>query len=102
LYPGQSPDLYIIYSVQTQEKMRSVTTMEGYGWGEGPWVGFGGWGGLENGAEGLPPVVTDMTEQPRTMGILTVDIVDAKKKQIVWRGQATVDHMSKSDNRDQS
>jgi hypothetical protein len=36
------------------------------------------------------------------MGILTVDIVDAKKKQIVWRGQATVDHMSKSDNRDQS
>jgi hypothetical protein len=27
--------------------------------------------------------------------------VDGKKKQIIWRGQAAVDHMSKSDSRDQ-
>jgi hypothetical protein len=42
LYPGQSPDLLVIYSVQAQEKMHSATTMEGYGWGDGPWMGAGG------------------------------------------------------------
>jgi Domain of unknown function (DUF4136) len=101
LYPGQTPDLLVIYSVQAQEKMHSTTTMEGYGWGDGPWAGFGGWGGMENEAEGLPPVATYTTEQPRMIGILTIDIVDGKKKQIIWRGQATVDCMSKSDSRDE-
>lgn len=28
------------------------------------------------------------------MGILAVDMVDAKKKQLVWRGQATEDSIS--------
>jgi hypothetical protein len=56
---------------------------------------------MENEAEGLPPVATYTTEQPRMIGILTIDIVDGKKKQIIWRGQATVDCMSKSDSRDE-
>lgn len=30
----------------------------------------------------------------RMMGILTVDLVDAKKRQLVWRGQATEDSIS--------
>ena len=28
------------------------------------------------------------------MGILAVDMVDMKKKELVWRGQATVDSIS--------
>ena len=35
LYPGQSPDLYVIYSLRTVEKEDASTTMEGYGWGDG-------------------------------------------------------------------
>lgn len=96
LYPGQSPDLLVIYRVQTPEKVQSTTTMEGYEWGDGPWVGFGNTAG-ENEAEGLPPVVTETTGHPYTMGIVTVDLVDAKRKQIIWRGQATIKHLARSD-----
>ena len=31
---------------------------------------------------------------PRMMGMLAVDVGDAKKKELVWRGQATVDSIS--------
>ena len=77
LYPGQSPDLYVIYSIRTVEKEHATTTMEGYGWGDGPWVGYG-WN--ETMAEGLPPVQTVTTETPQTLGILTLDIVERVKK----------------------
>jgi Domain of unknown function (DUF4136) len=35
------------------------------------------------------------------MAILTVDLVDAKKKELVWRGQATVDSVSNSQKGDE-
>ena len=35
------------------------------------------------------------------MGILTVDLVDAKKKQMIWRGQATEDSISNSQKGDE-
>lgn len=97
LYPGQSPDLYVIYSVQTVEKEDTTTTMEGYGWGDGPWVGYG-WN--ETMAEGMPPVQTVTTDSPQTLGILTIDIVDRAKKTVIWRGQSTIEHVSKNDRRD--
>jgi len=31
---------------------------------------------------------------PRMMGMLAVDMGDVKKKELVWRGQATVDSIS--------
>jgi hypothetical protein len=41
------------------------------------------------------------TEEPRTMGILTVDLYDVAKKHLVWRGQATVDSVSNSQKGDE-
>jgi hypothetical protein len=41
------------------------------------------------------------TEQPRTMGILTVDLYDVAQKHLVWRGQATVDSVSNSQKGDE-
>lgn len=35
------------------------------------------------------------------MGILAVDIVDAKKKVVVWRGQATTDAISNTQKGDE-
>jgi len=97
LYPGQGPDLYVIYSVRTVEKEDETTTMEGYGWGDGPWVGYG-WN--EAMAEGLPPVQTVTTDTPQTLGILTLDIVDRAKKTVIWRGQSAIEHISKNDKHD--
>jgi hypothetical protein len=99
LYPGQNPDLYLIYSIHTLETEDATTTMEGYGWGDGPWTGWGGWN-TDGETEGVPAVGTVTTDHPRTLGILTVDMVDVKKKVVVWRGQGTVEHMSKSDRKD--
>ena len=43
-------------------------------------------GRLEHGeTEGMPAVETVTTDHPRTPGILTVDMVDVKKK--VWSGE---------------
>jgi hypothetical protein len=35
------------------------------------------------------------------MGILAVDLVDVKKKELVWRGQATVDSISNTQQGDE-
>jgi hypothetical protein len=83
----QKPDLYIYYHVVTQEVMDSVTTDDGFGWGGGRWGSRGGWGGLG-------PDIAQTEAQPRMMGILAVDMVDVKRKELVWRGQATVDSIS--------
>jgi Domain of unknown function (DUF4136) len=95
LYPGQSPDLYVIYSVHTVEKEDATTTMEGYGWANGPWSSYSGLNDQE--AEGLPPVETVTTDTPTSLGILTIDIVDRVKKVVVWRSQGSIEHISKDD-----
>jgi hypothetical protein len=100
---GQTPDIYITYHMQTQELMDATTTDDGFGpgwgWGPGPWGVWGGWGGWGVGLGGGDIATT--TEQPRTMGILSVDLYDAAKKQLIWRGQATVDSVSNSQNGDE-
>jgi uncharacterized protein DUF4136 len=35
------------------------------------------------------------------MAILSVDMVDVKRKELVWRGQATVDSISNKQKRDE-
>jgi hypothetical protein len=50
---------------------------------------------------GLGPDVAQTEAQPRMMGILAVDLVDVRKKQLVWRGQATTDAVSNSQKGDE-
>src|ERR1700752_3662542 len=83
----QNPDLYLYYHVMSQEVVDSTTTDDGVGFGGGPWGFWGGWGGWG----GFAPDIAQTEAEPRMLGILSVDMVDAKKKQMVWRGQATVD-----------
>jgi Domain of unknown function (DUF4136) len=91
-------DLVVTYHFVTQEMIDASTSSDGFGWGGGhswgPWGYWGGWGGW-----GEPEEYTGFStteEHPRTMGILTIDLFDAKKKQLVWRGQATEDSVSSS------
>jgi hypothetical protein len=102
---NQKPDIYVTFHLQTQEVMDAVTTDDGFGpgwgWGGGPWGvwgGWGGWGGWEGGDFSDTAITT---EQPRTMGILTVDLYDVAQKHLVWRGQATVDSVSNSQKGDE-
>ena len=100
---AQSPDLLVTYHFLTQETMDAQTTgfgSGGFGYGGGDW---GGWGmgmgdgmgmGMGMGMGGMTEATT--TEVPVTMGILTVDMIDAKTKKIVWRGQASSDNVTKS------
>jgi hypothetical protein len=102
---NQKPDIYVTFHLQTQEVMDAVTTDDGFGpgwgWGGGPWGvwgGWGGWGGWEGGDFSDTAITT---QQPRTMGILTVDLYDVAQKHLVWRGQATVDSVSNSQKGDE-
>lgn len=100
---NQKPDIYVTFHLQTQEVLDAVTTDDGFGpgwgWGGGPWGGgWGGWGGWEGGDFSDTAITT---EQPRTMGILTVDLYDVAQKHLVWRGQATVDSVSNSQKGDE-
>jgi hypothetical protein len=99
---NQKPDIYVTFHIQTQEVTDAITTDDGFGpgwgWGGGPWGVWGGWGGWEGGDFSDTAITT---EEPRTMGILTVDLYDVAKKHLVWRGQATVDSVSNSQKGDE-
>ncbi len=102
---SQKPDLLIAYHFTTQEMIDATTTTDGFGWGGGPWMGgrWGAWGGW-GGWGGMGEFNSDMStteEHPRMMGILTVDLLDPKTKQLVWRGQATEDSVARSQKGDE-
>jgi hypothetical protein len=90
---SQHPDLYVYYHMVEQEVMDSTTIDDGFGGGGGRWGHWGGWGGMGMEME------TDT--QPRMMGMLAVDMGDVKKKELVWRGQATVDSISETQKGDE-
>ena len=72
---GSSPDVYVTYVGEDDEQVRMDTTHMGYDYGA-DWYWGGGMG------------MGSSTTQVRTytQGSLIVDIWDAKKKQLVWRG----------------
>ena len=97
---NQKPDIYVAYKIANQEMLDATTTDDGFsgwGWGGGPWGVYGGWGGW---GMGMPDIATT-TEEPRTMGIMTVDLYDVGHSQLVWRGQATVDSVSNTQSGDE-
>ena len=74
-----SPDVFVVYHVAFDKQKDISTYSSGYGGGYGPY-GWG-WGG------GMP---TTSTTQVRDIlvGTMVVDLADAKKAQLAWRGMA--------------
>jgi hypothetical protein len=89
-----SPDVFVVYHVAL-DKQKDISSFSsgpmygpyGYGWG-------GGWGTTTTNVR-----VTDIV-----VGTLAVDMVDAQKKQMVWRGLGTkeIDTDAKPEKRDKN
>lgn len=104
---GQTPDLKVVYHFKTQDVVDATTTSDGFGWGGGPfggwggYGGFGGWGPYGGHGGGYGGGMARTRQQPRTIGVLTIDLVDAKSNEVVWRGQATEDSVATSQKGDE-
>ena len=76
---SDTPDLLINFNEQTKDKIQTTTTPSG--------PSYGGYYGYRSGYYGVwngyDTQVTQYTE-----GTLTVDVVDAARKQLVWDGTA--------------
>ena len=89
-----SPDVFVIYHVAL-DKQQSISSFSsgpmygpyGYGWG-------GGWGTTH----------TDVRVNDILVGSLAIDMVDSKKKQMVWRGLGSkeIDTGAKPEKRDKN
>ena len=89
-----APDVVVLFHVAYDEQ-KDISSFSsgpmyggyGYGWG-------GGWG----------TTTTDVRVRDILVGTLAVDMVDAKKKQVVWRGLGTkeIDTNAKPEKRDQN
>ncbi|WP_452221377.1 DUF4136 domain-containing protein [Lacinutrix salivirga] len=75
---SENPDLLVSIFTKSQQRVNVYNNSWGYGgWG---WGGFGpGWGWGWN-----QPAVSTSTE-----GQLFIDLIDAKKKELVWQGQGS-------------
>ena len=91
-----NPDLVVVYHIAFDKQKDISTFSSGYGGGYGPY-GYG-WGG------GWAGGTTQTTVRDITIGTLVIDMADAKKKQMVWRGMATkqVDAQTKPEKRDKN
>jgi hypothetical protein len=85
---ARRPDLLIGYHFFVQEKTRTVANNTGpmglygpyLGWGRWGWAGWGpSWWGWNN----FGPMYT---QEKYEAGTVVVDMVDARTKQLVWRG----------------
>jgi hypothetical protein len=90
------PDVYVVYHVAFDKQKDISTYSSGYGGGYGPygWGWGGGWAGGTS------------TTQVRDIliGTLVIDMADAAKNQLVWRGMGVkeVDTQAKPEKRDKS
>ncbi len=92
---SQNPDLYVTYHFTTHVTTDLDTYGYGFGGGWGGWGGWG-WGGMGMGMGGMSYSQTRMDR--RVMGYLTLDMIDAHTRKIVWRGEAVQDDVTKSGN----
>ena len=85
----KDPDLYVAYNAKVEEK-QSVSSPYSSGFGY-PYYGYGYGGGLYG--RGYAPV------SQYTAGTVMIDLVDARRKELAWRGsgQAQVDNHSISE-----
>ena len=91
-----NPDVFVVYHTSFDKQKDISTFSSGYGGGYGPygWGWGGGWAGG----------TTTTQVRDILMGTLVIDIADAKKGQLAWRGMGTkeVDMQAKPEKRDKS
>ena len=89
-----APDLFVVYHVAFDKEKDISTYSSGYGGGYGPY-GWG-WGG------GMATTTTQVRDI--LVGTLVIDLADAKKNQLAWRGMGVkeVNTTAKPDKRDKS
>lgn len=90
---ADNPDLYVTYHFTTHETTDLETFGYSFGGGWGGGWGMGGWGMGGWGMGG--PMYSQTRRVPRVMGYLTLDLIDARTKKIVWRGEAMEDDVTK-------
>jgi Domain of unknown function (DUF4136) len=92
-----NPDVYVVYHVAFDKQKDISTFSSGYGGGYGPY-GWG-WGGA-----GWAGGTTHTQVRDILVGTLVIDMADAKKNQLVWRGMGVkeVDTQAKPEKRDKS
>jgi hypothetical protein len=96
LTKSDSPDVFVVYHVAFDKQKDISTYSTGYAGGYGPygWGWGGGWGGGST------------TTQVRDIlvGTLIIDVADAKKGQLAWRGMGVkeVNTQAKPEKRDKS
>lgn len=75
---SEDPDLLVSIFTKSNQRVDVYNNQWGYGaWG---WGGYGpGWGWGWN-----QPMVSTKTE-----GVLYIDLINAKKKELIWQGQGT-------------
>lgn len=90
------PDVYVVYHVAFDKQKDISTYSSGYGGGYGAygWGWGGGWGGG----------TTTTQVRDILMGTLVIDIADANKGQLAWRGMGVkeVNTQAKPEKRDKS
>jgi len=91
-----NPDAVVVYHIAFDKQKDISTFSSGYGGGYGPygWGWGGGWAGG----------TTTTQVRDILMGTLVIDIADARKKQLAWRGMGTkeVDMQAKPEKRDKN
>jgi hypothetical protein len=85
---ASNPDLFIDFNAKTDEKADIVSTPS-----SGSYVGMGYYGGYYGYRGGLYSTfptypINDVRTVRYRVGTLNVDIVDAKRKQLIWEGLA--------------
>ena len=75
----ESPDVYVAYSTRVEDKQQVSPAYNGFGY---PYYGYGWYG-----RNAMSPITQYKA------GTVIIDVVDAKRKQLAWRGtgQAQVD-----------
>ena len=89
-----TPDAIVIYHIAFDKQQDITTYSSGYGGGYGPY-GYGWGGGFST---------TDTQVRNITVGTLVIDVADATKKTMIWRGMGVkeIDVQAKAEKRDKN
>jgi hypothetical protein len=91
-----NPDLFVVYHIAFDKQKDISTFSSGYGGGYGPygWGWGGGWAGG----------TTHTQVRDILVGTLVIDLADAKKEQLVWRGMGVkeINTQAKPEKRDKN